>query len=181
MKPHFVLALPILILVAGSTQATSLDICHPYCGHSIAWKAKDISCLDLNRSLWEQARDIPSAFREEIFPPQRISGSRISTEWFEGIETPPFVSQMLLLINRDGQIEMIYAPEFGFQGDFEDDGEIKPEIEKRLLTEYRKWAFEPATLDGIPICVWYSVRLHLDVTAATNAPRIHVYPKAANE
>ena len=100
---------------------------------------------------------------------------------FEGLETLPYASEMRLLIDKRGKVEMIVDQRFNSGGWGEEDDQTAAKIQARMVEAYQQWEFDPATIYGSPICVWYTVVALVSDNGATKELSIYLQPKQREE
>jgi hypothetical protein len=139
------------------TEADSPDLCYPWCQPPV-WQSDQIRCFDLASHGW---RGVESVTRfvsgGDISEPVLVSGQRISLDLFEGIAVFDYISVMNLVINADGRVEMIFATPFKAEVWGQEFAARAAQIDDRLVEAFSQWEFEPARLDGKPVCIRYNV------------------------
>lgn len=86
----------------------------------------------------------------DVVPPKRVSRGTLGLETLEG----RFVQGLCVLsavISREGAVQSasVIKPD-----------ELDPEIRRLLVASLRSWRFEPATLEGQPVAVHYSITVN---------------------
>jgi hypothetical protein len=118
------------------------------------WQAHQITCFDVERCGWWGVESVTRFAPEgNISAPHLVSGQEISIELFEGIEVFDYITVMNLLINADGRVEMVFATPFEPKIWGQEFEARASQIDNRLVEAYSQWIFEPARLDGKPVCI----------------------------
>ena len=83
--------------------------------------------------------------------PRRISAPQPrSEEYFEGVEMPRGIPVFELVINTEGRVESVVSLR-----------RTSPELDVRLAGLLKQWTFEPARVEGEPICTRLVMTTHV--------------------
>lgn len=103
---------------------------------------------------WIVLSESPSATGEplvvagEVVPPQAVH--RVSPDFapLDGIRVPQGVTIVQAVIGADGTVERVRVLR-----------SVHPEFDRAILAAVSQWKFEPATLDGEPVAVYYNLTM----------------------
>ena len=156
----------------GSSQASSFDLCYPFC-EPLVWQSDEMTC-DLNAEYWASIRFADSEFKLDL-----TEGEEISLEHFEGFRLPRFperhevytyITDLLLVVNPKGRVEAIYLREPCKPAVWElseDDlarCRLASEIDTRMVELHKKWAFEPESITRNQTCSLIKIRYILSAS-----------------
>jgi hypothetical protein len=88
---------------------------------------------------------------EGMSEPRRMEGPMPSSETFGGIKVVPGVPVFELVVNAKGVLESVVS--------------LRPrsaDFDARIGGLLKEWRFEPAKVNGTPICVSYIMTLHIN-------------------
>lgn len=97
-----------------------------------------------------QPRSEPFYVTGDVVPPERLSGERPLLATLEGRYQQGFCV-LSAVISREGAVQDVQ---------FVRPGDAAPEVQRLLVSTLESWHFEPATLDGQPVAVYYNVTVN---------------------
>jgi TonB family protein len=139
----------ILVVSAALSEAAKTD---HYAEAIVLWQADLPTCFPTKKPLHKQMEAVDSlVVGGEATPPRKVKGGELSKDLLEGIEISSGVPVLEVVINAEGIVESVVLLR-----------QTTPEFDAKLAQVVRKWKFEPATLDGQPICTRYIVTLRIN-------------------
>ena len=140
------LAVTIALLVTAGPLDAPCQETHPSSA-KLLWQAENPSCFNPDASLKEKLESLPKFVVEgDITEPKKVAGRNWSEEDLAALATLKVQVRPVIemVIGPDGSVELVAAVR-----------EEPSEADRRLAAAVSEWQFEPATLNGEPICITY--------------------------
>jgi len=118
----------------------------------LVWESESPICFDKSLPLTQKMESVPRLMvGGETIPPQEINVPKPTIEELVATEERPWVLVFDVVINTHGEAELIVSLKEGY-----------PRMEELSARYLAKGSWEPATLNGKPVCVRYILtnRIH---------------------
>ena len=118
----------------------------------LVWESESPSCFDKSLPLTQKMESVPRLMvGGETTPPQEIKVPKPTIEELVATEERPWVLVFDVVINTHGEAELIVSLKEGY-----------PRMEELSARYLADGSWEPATLNGKPVCVRYILtnRIH---------------------
>lgn len=128
------------------------DIGETYRNARVVWESESPTCFDKALPLTKKMEGVPRLMvGGEMTAPQAINVAKPTIEELTATEERPWVLLFDVVINTHGEAELIVSLKDGY-----------PRMEELSASYLAKGSWEPATLDGKPVCVRYILtnRIH---------------------